>query len=410
MKEIKKVMSFGVITKVLCLLGCVYQCFDISMIYFSYNTSTNVRYESQTFVDIPGVTVCYYKLEQISDKLKSEIDKKYGSLGDSKPIFLNNLTLRQQWNELGDKPEKFLSCFYRWNIGTNLNCNSVQNYTKSFDSISYCVTAFSQDDGDQGDEMFQIKTSSNILKTMINFELRKLERRKGVEEDEILVKLHDRKEKIRLDFTRGTLLISQLYKDYTYIKYQKTIVKYLFNPRLKPCFVGQTADECINNCKIKEFIEKTGLFPGKYLFFGENYSDLKFSTFKQFFAFNWSENCLQLCGHNTDCYREYFISDFKEYHYKYINPMKFDLAIEFPTHLTTIYEISLKMSFGEYLCLIASILSLWFGFSILSFIDFIQIIFNRLILQYNCFSIQNPNNLVFVSSINKAKPVRYSRH
>ena len=174
--------------------------------------------------------------------------------------------------------------------------------------------------------------------------------------------------------------------------------------------MGQTSDECINNCKIKEFIERTGSFPGKYLYSGENYLNLKFSTFEECFAFNWSEKCSELCGHNTDCYREYFISDFKEYRYKYINDYKFDLAIEFPTHPTTIYEISLKMSFEEYLCLIASILSLWFGFSILSFVDYIQIIFNRIILQYNSCSIQTGNTLVIVSSVNAAKFDRFIQH
>ena len=41
------------------------------------------------------------------------------------------------------------------------------------------------------------------------------------------------------------------------------------------------------------------------------------------------------------------------------------VIIEFPSNPTIVYEISLKTSFEEYLYLIASILSLWFGFSII---------------------------------------------
>ena len=395
--------------KVLCLLGCVYQCFDISKIYFSYKTSTNVRYESQTFFDMPGVTICYYKLEQFNDKLKIELDQKFGKFVSAKYLFVNNLTIHEQLNELGGDPKKLLDCFYRSTISSDLKCNSVKNYTKSFNVDTYCLTLFAQHDEKHSDKIFQLENSGNYLKTMIIFEMRKVKNKTIAEGDVIFVKLHDRRERNKMAFTQGTLLISQEIHDYIYIKYQKTVVKYLFNPKLKPCSVGQTADECINNCRIKEFIDSTGMFPGKYLYSVENYSDLKFSSFNECIAFNWSEKCSQLCGHNTDCYREYFISDYKEYDYTYSNPDKFDVGIEFPTHPTTIYEISLKMSFEEYLCLIASIVSLWFGFSILSFVDFIQIVFNRLIVQYKC-KVQTDNTLVLVSSVNRTKHIRFKQH
>ena len=64
----------------------------------------------------------------------------------------------------------------------------------------------------------------------------------------------------------------------------------------------------------------------------------------------------------------------------------------------------------RYLCLMASILSLWFGFSILSFVDFIQIIFNKLIVQYNNCSFLTVNTMVFVSSINRTKHARFKQH
>ena len=208
MEKLKKILTYSVLRKVFFLLGCVYHCFDISMIYFSYKTSTNVRYESQTFVDIPDVTLFYYNFEQIKDKNKTDLGRDYRKPDGTNRINLNNLTLCEQMNKLADEPVKIQDCFYRWNIGSDLKCHSLRNYTKSFDAFTYCVTLFSQHGEEQEDEMFKIKSSGIILKTMINVELRKLER--SLDEDDILVKLHDRKEKIKLDFIRGTLLISRL--------------------------------------------------------------------------------------------------------------------------------------------------------------------------------------------------------
>ena len=408
MEKLKKILTYAVLRKVLCLLGCVYQCFDISMIFFSYKTSTNVKYESQKFVDIPGVSICYYKLEQINDKLKTELDQKVKAIDGRKTEYFNNMTIREQFNELDTEPVKLRDCFLRWNIGTDVKCNLIQNYTESFDGFLYCITAFSQDGDHQGGEKYHVKNSENNNKLMISFETRKTS--KGVSyADEILVKLHDRKQRLRQSYTKGTLLINQEVPDFAYVKYQKTIVKYLFNPRFKPCFVGQKAEDCIYNCKIKEFVDRTGSFPISFLNFNENYIDLKFSTFDEYLNFNWSEKCSELCGHNTDCYREYFISDFKEHHFSF-EVDRFQLAIDFPTHPTTIYEISLKMSFEEYLCLIASILSLWFGFSIIVFTEFCRMIFNRIIVQFNIqnrnlFSINSPiyqaNNLFVIATGSK---------
>ena len=76
-----------------------------------------------------------------------------------------------------------------------------------------------------------------------------------------------------------------------------------------------------------------------------------------------------MCGQNTECLKEYFISDSKAYKYPTQKRKNFFLLINFPTHPTTIYEISLKMCFEEYLCLIASILSLWFGFNVVMVTD-----------------------------------------
>ena len=238
MERLKNVVTYGVLIKVLCLLGFVYQCFDISMIYFSYKTSTNVKYESQTFVDIPGVTLCYDKLEQINDHIRTQLYQKFKTKDDWKIKYLNNMTIREQLNVFAIEPVKLQDCFLRWNIRADIKCNLTKNYTNSFDGLAYCVTVFNQhgdnEHNEQGDDKYRVRNSENNNKLMISFETKKLNRQ-VYSIDDILVKLHDRKELPNRAYTKGTLLINQHYNAFVYVKYQKTIVKYLFNPRLKPC-------------------------------------------------------------------------------------------------------------------------------------------------------------------------------
>ena len=67
---IKMKITFDIIWKIVCLLGCVYQTFKISELYFSYETTTNVRYETEKLVNLPGITICYDKKSQLQLKDK----------------------------------------------------------------------------------------------------------------------------------------------------------------------------------------------------------------------------------------------------------------------------------------------------------------------------------------------------
>ena len=150
----------------------------------------------------------------------------------------------------------------------------------------------------------------------------------------------------------------------------------MFNPSTNPCFEGQTHEDCIINCQIREFIEKTGRHPPINL--ARSNSSLYFANKSEYELFKWSDRCDRMCGRFTDCYKEYclikdgeILTDYNEY----------QIMIDFPTHPTT--EISLKMCFEEYLCLIASILSIWFGFSVIMLSDFCEEIFKKLYHKQN---------------------------
>src|SRR5947208_672232 len=95
---------------------------------------------------------------------------------------------------------------------------------------------------------------------------------------------------------------------------------------------------------------------------------------------NWVA-CRERCDQQTECSREYFTMNREEW----VPPdvvikETYELTIDFPIHSTTIYETSLNMSFEEYLCLIASILSLWFGFSVIHLPEICQKIFRMILI------------------------------
>src|SRR5258708_1319470 len=75
-----------------------------------------------------------------------------------------------------------------------------------------------------------------------------------------------------------------------------------------------------------------------------------------------------------------------------LDPDSYTFLVNTPSEPTVVYEISLKMSPEEYVCLMASVLSLWLGISILMLTQFISDC---------CFKIHNKyfNNInIFIKS------------
>ena len=78
---------------------------------------------------------------------------------------------------------------------------------------------------------------------------------------------------------------------------------------------------------------------------------------------NYFSECHTECKNRVDCIQYYYsvdtTSEITVTHF-------YQLYIHQQLDQIVVYEISLKMSFEEYLSLTASIISLWFGFSIIA--------------------------------------------
>ena len=160
------------------------------------------------------------------------------------------------------------------------------------------------------------------------------------------------------------------------------IVKYMFEP-FGGCFEGQTAEHCIDKCVIEDNIAQYGEYPLGYLI--KDRLNLKFSRFdwnKLQFIANSSERCKLKCNVKKVCYQQHFISRYLNVDHDENTDYSFILIKKLPIS-SIIYEVYLKMTFEEYLCLMSSIFSLWFGFSILMFTDFCRLLFIKFKFKFN---------------------------
>ena len=57
--KVKKALQ--VILYILCIFGCLYQICEISILYFSYETTTLVKYEIENPISLPAITLCSHK-------------------------------------------------------------------------------------------------------------------------------------------------------------------------------------------------------------------------------------------------------------------------------------------------------------------------------------------------------------
>src|SRR5882757_286843 len=95
---IKKFIKFNILYKticyVLCLMGCVYQTYKISLLYFSYETTTDVRFEwDSNPITHQTITVCLDKRDLIRHLLRL----KYGNNSRLLRKHINSQSIGQQF-------------------------------------------------------------------------------------------------------------------------------------------------------------------------------------------------------------------------------------------------------------------------------------------------------------------------
>ena len=394
----KKVYKY--ILRILCAIGCVYQMFNLNVIYFSYKTTTNVRYETQSNTYLPAITLCYHK----SNQIKEEFFHQFSKISEAERSFYDS-TIKGQFEVLKNAPSKLNGCYVpKWINGQyrSLPCSTIANFTQYIDSFSYCFTSVPQLNGESDEEYQVFEDSDHLIQINLN--------KSG--NNFVFAFLHPRTMVFYQQNPKFATLIDLVNYDSCDITYDEIILKYMFKP-FRECFVAQNRIECISKCIIDQIVDKTGEYPNRYLTNSGN-SSLKFGT-KYYSMLNLTlleKSCQRLCELKTECYKQYFVTHTKcskhERTYSHFN-----LNLEYPLHPTTIYEINLKMSFEEYLCLMSSVFSLWFGFSVIMFFDLLPLLFVKFKLNFkqliNVFKTQNIEINIKPTIINRPRVFSASR-
>ena len=304
MNKMSKFFNFKLFSKVLCLMGCVYQSLRISELYFSYETITNVKYESENKIELPGITICVSKLSMVTYKYNEELNQISNS-SDIKWKIMNNLTINEQISKLNNASSRIEKCNF---INHKVNCFSKQEKFITYLSRKWiCFTLFSQLSG-KPDDRYAINDVENSFDSNIMGELTISKNKWKSDRDNLLiVQLHDQRERPYDHYKRGSVLFNTDHSVYRLIGYRKTVVKYMFEPKGKGCHRGTNRDRCLFDCKVKHFVNETGYYPPGLL--AESTKDnLTFYRGLDIRSFNSNNTCSQMCSLKTDCYKEHFIA------------------------------------------------------------------------------------------------------
>ena len=102
--ETKKIIE--VVFYIISMICCFYQIYEISRIYFTFETTTSVRYENEDPLSLPAITLCSHKISFIKKeyfyKLLSNIsdEQNESQIVDKFLNYLNNMNISQQLNDL----------------------------------------------------------------------------------------------------------------------------------------------------------------------------------------------------------------------------------------------------------------------------------------------------------------------
>jgi hypothetical protein len=392
----------------ICLAGCLFQIYKISAIYFLYETSTDVRFDNEVIISLPGLTICaskhYFVREEILKIIFNNISNE--KLDNRTKIlnYLNNLSIKDQFKSLKSVREILNNrCLVMKTNGLNstgefVECDKISPLRMSIDIYDACFIIASQLNGEP-DDKYLINHDMSVdgyLTTII-----KINFPEYVIESHLY--MHSRYETIdQIHSRRGIISINHKQPENIKINYKKTLVKLIQKPYSTACvdykqFGYHLRSDCIFKCKTDFHKKELNSWPGFYAT-TDSESDL-FMIERENRSFNLiaGQKCRKHCGNENDCLKEYYDQNYRRF-IKDDNPFNIDVA---PTQYPIlIIKHTPKIQFEEFMCYVASITSVWFGFSVIMLSDICSLILKKFVLiiknktNVNSVTINNP---IFVS-------------
>jgi len=195
--------------------------------------------------------------------------------------------------------------------------------------------------------------------------------RSNIGDKSLYIHVHSPNEFVFHYSQRGVIYINTTSTNICTLDFSKTIVKYQYEwPGIIACNASISRHNCIFSCIQDRYVNETcGLSPEILTYDRKSEKTFYYNTSLTKII---TQSCNDLCERQLDCLKEYYKIDSKTYTYNLMPSNSYTVTLSVPTEPLLIYEIQLKLTFEEYLCLMASVVSLWFGFSVVMLTEYLS--------------------------------------
>jgi hypothetical protein len=244
----------------------------------------------------------------------------------------------------------------------SINCQMITSIKISINSDLLCFTIFSQSEEEPDDKYLVDYESRDFFDNYYPL----VELRYPFQNEFTIFFLHSRYETV-VDSSKWFFTTIEMKNGFKsrLIRYQKTIVNHMPKP-YKSCHHHKNISyhskaDCMFKCKAQNYIKIFGQWPEDYFTNEINSTLLMGQKLNKSMNLYLKTKCEKICDQNIDCFNEYFSLSEKNGE---SNSQWQRIVIFAPATANTIIRESAKIQVEEFLCFIASIVSLWFGFSI----------------------------------------------
>ena len=263
------------------------------MIYFQYETTTDVSFEVRGELYMPGITFCGTKYDFIIQSFKNK------NLNASKEF--DKLSIKEQFDNL-IQPENIsnvVQCdklaIRSFDPNVSKDCNQVSMARIAINHNLLCFSLFVQM-SDTDDDAFKLDTGSDIYSSGYLAHFAYLHNTMN-----FYLMVHNRKEK-EIDYNRKYSLFYSDKND-SLFTYEKMVYNFIDNHGHKVCLKDTgffSKSECIQVCKINFYKTRLGYLPRSDILITDRWCNSRFNmTPYEINLDDMSEDMLQHC--NSRC-------------------------------------------------------------------------------------------------------------
>ena len=146
----------------LCVCGCLYQVYQMSSIYFQYQTTTDVQFDINGKEYLPGITFCGLKYQFIRDRFKNIFKENSSEIELLEEINKHSIKEQFEMHLQAEEIVKVVTCsripLKGFDTDGEFDCNQVSPILVSISGKYYCFSLFQQYDNNS--ERLEIDRSS----------------------------------------------------------------------------------------------------------------------------------------------------------------------------------------------------------------------------------------------------------